>query len=95
MRVSRASNNSIRLRILKLRRNDGCRGVFDGFKQFDPVADTETKKDHLGDGHTGGFKQFDPVADTETYLIIVLQLIISSFKQFDPVADTETCWRGG
>ena len=38
----------------------------EGFKQFDPVADTETPDDDAGLMMMPGFKQFDPVADTET-----------------------------
>ena len=40
-----------------------------GFKQFDPVADTETCLILLFINHYWRFKQFDPVADTETEFV--------------------------
>ena len=39
------------------------------FKQFDPVADTETANSCSGVPKYKAFKQFDPVADTETFLV--------------------------
>ena len=42
-RFIKASNNSIRLRILKLKTLFGEREIRYSFKQFDPIADTETE----------------------------------------------------
>ena len=61
------------------------------FKQFDPVADTETRTDGSG----------TPISGTPSNNSIRLRIlkhdiqplhndIKLSFKQFDPVADTET-----
>jgi hypothetical protein len=60
------------------------------FKQFDPVADTETVTLRAM-GRNSSFKQFDPVADTETKgWLVIYGKRGNAFKQFDPVADTET-----
>ena len=59
-------------------------------KQFDPVADTETKEKELGSISAKKPKQFDPVADTETTQTETLRTNNKLPKQFDPVADTET-----
>ena len=69
---------------------DADRGL-SGFKQFDPIADTETVM-WLGcwQNTICGFKQFDPIADTETLHRFFVPLARLRFKQFDPIADTET-----
>ena len=61
-----------------------------GFKQFDPIADTETELKQRRRRAAKRFKQFDPIADTETLFDGMPLDLFIGFKQFDPIADTET-----